>query len=190
MNRVGIGGASNVGNTQGAGQARPTQQRQSHVQVLEQQIGKIDQQLKGAGWGANTRELRALRQDLASELGRVQQALAGNIRLPPQTQAAVDNVTRGLGAEEKAVVLAKAAELSDTGYGVEKTSGPRFAANLAMELSEYLAMGATPSSGLSAAMTKLVQDGMPVFSQNRQLMSDYQNNLATGRQNAAVRNGG
>ena len=45
----------------------------------------------------------------------MQQALAGNIRLPAQTQAAVDQVTRGLSGEEKAVVLAKVAELSEGG---------------------------------------------------------------------------
>ena len=186
----GVGSTGAVTNFQGAGQAAATPQRQSHVAVLEQQIAKLDSQLKGGGWGAGNPKTRELRADLAAELGRVRTALAGQTRLPAQTKAVVDQLTRGMGAEEKAIVTAKAAELSETGYSLEKTSPQRFAANMAMELSEYVATGATPSSSLNAAMTKLVQDGMPVFSQNRQLMTDYQNNIATGRSNAAIRNGG
>jgi hypothetical protein len=185
-----VGSAGAAINVRGAGQAGSTPQQQSHVSVLEQQIAKLDQQLQGAAWGAGSKDARALRADLAAELGRMRTALAGQTQLPPQTKAVVDQLTRGMGAEEKAVVTAKAAELAETGYSVEKTNPQRFAANMAMELSEYVATGATPSSSLSSAMSRLVQDGMPVFSQNRQLMTDYQKNIQTGRSNAAIRNGG
>lgn len=190
-NRLGsVGSTGSVTNLQGGGQTRPAApQQQSHVSVLEQQIAKLDSQLQGGGWGAGNPKTRELRADLAAELGRVKTALAGQTQLPAQTKAVVDQLTRGMGAEEKAIVTAKAAELSETGYSLEKTSPQRFAANLAMELSEYVATGATPSSSLNAAMTRLVQDGMPVFSQKPQLMTEYQGNLATGRSNAAIRNG-
>lgn len=185
-----VGSTGSVGNLQRAGQTGATPQRQSHVAVLEEQIAKLDTQLRGAGWGAGSKDARALRADLAAELGRVRTALAGQTQLPAQTKAVIDQLTRGMGPEEKAIVTAKAAELAETGFSVEKTNPQRFAANMAMELSEYVATGATPSAALNAAMTKLVQDGMPVFSQKPQLMSEYQSNLATGRSNAAIRNGG
>ena len=184
------GAAGGVGYTQGTGQSGPAApQQQSHVAVLEQQIAKLDAQLRGGGWGSGNPKTRELRADLAAELGRMRTALAGQTQLPAQTKAVVDQLTRGMGAEEKAIVTAKAAELNETGFSLEKTSPQRFAANMAMELSEYAATGARRSPTLDAAMTKLVQDGMPVFSQKPQLMTEYQNNLATGRSNAAIRNG-
>jgi hypothetical protein len=172
-----------------AGKAGPPE-RASHQQLLQNEISRLEGELKGAGWGAGSKDKRALLTDLKAEAGRIQQAMDGTLKLPAATQKAVDAFVAKLPAgakEERAVVAAKAAELAADGYGVEQKGETKFAANLAMELSEYLAMGAQPSQAFSDALTGLVQQGMPVFKENPDLMKTYAANLQQGRSNALQR---
>lgn len=174
-----VDGTARVANTGAAGQTAATPPPSAHVQLLKTQISKLDGELKTAGgWNAGAKEKRELRADLAAELGRVETALAGKTQLPPQTKAKVDELTRGLGAEEKAIVTAKAAELVEAGVGLEQTGGPRFAANMALELSEYAATGAKLSPGLQAGIGALVNDAASVFAAKPQLRTDFQQNMS------------
>jgi hypothetical protein len=100
-----------------------------------------------------------------------------------QTNAAVDVLTRILSAAEKTMVQGKVNELVRDGRSVEQTSPQRFAANLALELSEYIGEGKPVSPQLNAVFNKLVQDGKSVFESNPQAKAVLANNLAARANN-------
>lgn len=100
-----------------------------------------------------------------------------------QTNAAVDVLTRILSAAEKTMVQGKVNELVRDGRSVEQTSPQRFAANLALELSEYIGEGKPVSPQLNAVFNKLVQDGRSVFESNPQAKAVLANNLAARANN-------
>jgi hypothetical protein len=100
-----------------------------------------------------------------------------------QTNAAVDALTRILSAAEKTMVQGKVNELVRDGRSVEQTSPQRFAANLALELSEYIGEGKPVSPQLNAVFNKLVQDGRSVFESNPQAKAVLANNLAARANN-------
>ena len=54
-----------------------------------------------------------------------------------QTRAVVDNMTRGLTPADKALIEGKVGELVADDRSIEKTTPQRFAANLALEISEH-----------------------------------------------------
>ena len=114
------------------------------------------------------------------DIQRYQQTGAAGLT---QTNAYVDQLTRVLSPEEKAMVTGKVGELLRDGRSVEQTNPSRFAANLALELSEYIGEGKPVSPALNAAFHKLVQDGRSVFESNPQANAVLQNNLAARTNN-------
>lgn len=114
------------------------------------------------------------------DVQRYQQTGAANLS---QTNAFVDVLTRILSAAEKTMVQGKVGELTRDGRSIEQTSPARFAANLALELSEYIGEGKPVSPQLNAVFNKLVQDGRSVFETNPQAQAVLQNNLAARANN-------
>jgi hypothetical protein len=100
-----------------------------------------------------------------------------------QTNAYVDQLTRVLSPEDKAMITGKVGELLRDGRSVEQTNPARFAANLALEVSEYIGEGKPVSPQLNAVFHKLLQDGKSVFDSNPQANAVLQNNLAARANN-------
>jgi hypothetical protein len=100
-----------------------------------------------------------------------------------QTNAAVEALLRVLSPAEKAMVQGKVQELLRDGRSIEQTSPQRFAANLALELSEHIGEGKPVSPQLNAVFNKLVQDGRSVFESNPQAQQVLQTNLAARANN-------
>lgn len=114
------------------------------------------------------------------DVQRYQQTGTANLS---QTNSLVELLTRVLSAAEKTMVQGKVGELVRDGRSVEQTSPARFAANLALELSEYIGEGKPVSPQLNAVFNKLVQDGRSVFEANPQAKAVLQNNLAARTNN-------
>src|SRR5262245_60444881 len=103
--------------------------------------------------------------------------------LPESTRSAVEQLVHGLKSEEREVAFAKACELVRDGYSVERTSRERFAANMALELSEYVATGARASSALLDRMLALRKQAGPIFDLKPELDRTLLGNLVRGAKN-------
>lgn len=127
------------------------------------------------------------RAEVVKDLDLLQRAAAGQLTLPPRTQAAVDTFTRGLPPHERDVVIAKAYELASEGFGIEQTGAARFGANLTLEMSEYFATGEPASAGLLDQVSAMYRSGEQVFTQKPELVNTLTSNLMTGMENSKAR---
>jgi hypothetical protein len=101
-----------------------------------------------------------------------------------QTRQVVEDMTRTLSPADKDLVLAKVGELIADGRSVEKTDGDRFAANLALELSEDYGMGRPFSPNLEQFFQQMIQ-GNPVFDTNSAARGVLETNCAARSHNLA-----
>lgn len=100
-----------------------------------------------------------------------------------QTRAVVDNLTRGLSPADKALVEGKVGELVADDRSIEKTTPQRFAANLALEISEHIGAGEPVSPQLESLFKALVVEGKSVFESNPMARQALVNNVSARQGN-------